>query len=74
MRFVTVTVTPGAKKESCVNTHKDRYAIGVKERAHKNAANKRLLLVLARHLDVAPKKLRIVTGHRGRNKRVEVLE
>ncbi len=72
--YLKIKVTPGARKEFFEKRADGTYIILVKEKAQENCANARALKLLSEHLHVPLKKLRIKTGHRRRNKTVEVLE
>lgn len=64
MAYIHVKVTVGAGKESFKKKTKDHFEISVKEKAERNMANTRVLALVAVHLKVAVKKVRIVNGHR----------
>lgn len=68
-----VVVSPGARRESFREVVPGSFAIAVKEEAKGNAANQRVRELLARHFAVSEKRVRIVTGQRGKNKRVEIV-
>jgi uncharacterized protein YggU (UPF0235/DUF167 family) len=72
--YLHITVRPGTKKELFEKTKSETYVVSVKEEAKENAANTRVLELLALHLRVPKNKLRMRTGHRGRKKVIEVLE
>lgn len=72
--FVRITVTPHARKESFSEIGVGKYAASVKEKAEGNQANVRVVHLLSAHLRIPKNKLRIVAGHKRRNKRIEVLE
>ncbi|MCX6713249.1 MAG: DUF167 domain-containing protein, partial [Candidatus Vogelbacteria bacterium] len=66
--YIKVFVQPGAKKEKIEKVTKDQFNVAVKEKAERNAANTRVLEVLAGFLSVPRKNLKIVTGHHSRSK------
>ncbi len=70
--YVKVTALPGSKKEKITQIKKDHFKIEVKEKAERNAANRRILAVLSAFLRVPENSLRIVTGHRGQSKIINV--
>jgi len=61
--YIHVKVTAGAKKESLKIKSEDHFEIFVKEKAERNMANTRVLELVAKHLKVPVKKVRIVNGH-----------
>ncbi len=71
--FVRIVVTPHARKESFSELGTGKYTASVKEKAEGNQANVRVLALLAQHLHVPKNKLRIKTGHKSRNKTIEVI-
>ncbi len=71
--LVKVRVTPNAKTASVTETGEDILEVRVDEKAVGNRANKRLLEILSKHLDVPKSRIRIVTGLRSRDKMVEVI-
>ncbi len=70
---LTVRAKPGAHEERVTKTAPDEYEVAVRERPEKGRANRAVLDALARHLRVAPSRLRIVMGHTARTKVVEVV-
>jgi len=70
--YIRVSVTPGAKKESFTKVSEDSFTITVKEKAKQNAANRRVLELVARHFKVTPGKVHIVAGHRSPRKILDV--
>lgn len=67
-----VKVTPGARRETFLETKLNTFEIRVRERAERNEANERVCALLAQHFGVAPERVRIVAGARGVVKRIEV--
>ena len=62
--YVHVKVTAGAKKEIWKNKSTDHFEVSVKEKAERNEANNRVLLLVASHFKVPVNKVRIINGHR----------
>jgi uncharacterized protein YggU (UPF0235/DUF167 family) len=71
--LVRVKVEAGARKETFEESAPGTFAISVKERAERNAANTRVRAIIARHFRVPLKMVRILTGHQGKNKTLQVL-
>lgn len=65
MKHVSAKVTPGAKRERIREVREGRYEISVREEAEHNAANTRVVELLARALGVPAKQVRMIKGHRG---------
>jgi len=66
--YVKVNVLPGAKKEKIERVKSDHFNISVREKAERNAANTRVLEVLAAFLGVSKSSVKIITGHHSRSK------
>ena len=66
--YIHVRVTPGAKKESIVETSNEHFAVSVREKAERNLANGRVRELLAAHYGLAPSGVRLVSGHRSPSK------
>lgn len=61
--YLSVRVSAGAKKEQFVANEDGSYTIAVREPAKQNLANRRVLALIASHLGVSEKSLRIISGH-----------
>ncbi len=70
--FVKMTVMPGAKKESVVESSPGVLRVSVREPAERNLANRRVRELVASRFGVPLGKARIVAGHRSRSKIVSV--
>lgn len=66
--YVRVEAKPGARRESILQTDDKTYSISVKEPAERNLANKRIRELLAEHLEVPFKKIKMISGHRSPRK------
>jgi uncharacterized protein YggU (UPF0235/DUF167 family) len=71
MRRVRVLVFAGAKKQKLIE-EEGRLVLYVREPAERNLANKRAVVMIAEHFGVAPRDVRIQTGHRAPNKIIEL--
>ena len=67
-RLIKVRATSGAKRESVRATAADTLAISVKEKAERNAANTRIIELVATHFSVPTKKVRMMKGHHSPSK------
>jgi uncharacterized protein YggU (UPF0235/DUF167 family) len=70
--LIKVRVKTGARKES-VHGEGSYIAITVKEKPEQNAANKRVIALLALELGVPIKSIRFVKGHKSPSKLFEVI-
>jgi len=66
--YVHARVRAGQKKEGLAAVSKDRLQIAVKEPAEQNLANRRVMVLVARHYKVAVDKVRLISGHRSPSK------
>ncbi len=66
--YIKVRVEAGAKKESFEKVSEDHFEVSVKEKAERNLANGRVLLLVARHFSVLQGKVRIISGHHSPSK------
>ena len=64
MQYIHAKVVAGARKESFEQKFIDHFEIAVKEKAERNMANTRVLALVAEHLKVPMKKVRIINGHK----------
>ena len=70
--YIRVKVTPAAKRESLETIGEDSLAIAVREPAQRNLANNRVLELIAREYRIDASSVRIISGHRSRNKLIEI--
>lgn len=62
--YIKVRAETGAKKESLVALNATTFTITTKEKAEQNAANRRILELVAAHFKINTKEVRLVRGHR----------
>lgn len=74
MTYIKVRVKTGQKKESVLEKSATSFSISVKEKAERNAANVRIIKIIAERLGVPIKKVRIVSGHHSPSKTLSVAE
>jgi uncharacterized protein YggU (UPF0235/DUF167 family) len=70
--LIRVRVKTNAKKEEITAEPKNIFAVSLKEKPEQNLANKRLVLVLGKHLRVPIANIRIVRGHKAPLKVISV--
>lgn len=72
--YIKVRVTAGAKKEAVTKVSKSSYKMSVKQPAERNLANVRVIELMASHLKVPAKTVRIINGHHSPSKLLSVEE
>lgn len=70
--IVTVHAKPGAKKEGIAWLDKDTLKISVRAVAEKGKANEAVIELLAKELNVAKSRIRLVRGATTRIKQLEI--
>jgi uncharacterized protein (TIGR00251 family) len=70
--LLRVHVRPGASRPGVAGLHAGALALRVAARPLEGAANREVLAMIARALDVAPSTVELVAGARGRDKRVRI--
>ncbi|MDP3935298.1 MAG: DUF167 domain-containing protein [Candidatus Giovannonibacteria bacterium] len=70
---ISVKAKAGAKKESVLKTGASEFKISVKEPAKEGRANEAIARVLAEYFEVAPSRVRILSGFTSRQKVFEIL-
>lgn len=71
MKILEVKVIPNSKKELVSTTGPQAYKVKVAALAMDGAANEAVIRKLAEFLNTRPKQLRIISGHKNPNKRIE---
>lgn len=66
--YLKVRVKTKAKNESVKKVSADHYEVSVREKPEGNAANKRVLTLMARELGIPAARLRITKGHHSPSK------
>lgn len=69
---IEVKVKSGAKGALGVEKMGEVYVVRLKEKAHDGEANEALVRVLAEYFGVAKSRIRIVSGSKSHQKRVEI--
>ena len=73
MNLIRIKAFPDAKKASIEETAHQVVRIFVREPAQDNEANKAVLAAVAAFYEIPVNKLRMIAGHRGMNKTVQIL-
>lgn len=71
---IAITVSPGAARSELVGRHGDGWKVRVAAPAERGRANNALVDLLAHTLALPRDRIRIVSGHAGRRKVVEIAE
>ncbi len=71
---IKVKVKPGSKKEEVRKVNEGFFEVKIKEPPVEGKANKKLVEILGEYFGIPMGRIRIVAGHRGRVKVVEVGE
>ncbi|HEY4488029.1 MAG TPA: DUF167 domain-containing protein [Candidatus Paceibacterota bacterium] len=66
--YVKVRVRAGWKREEFEPLSPASFKISVRQKAQNNAANRRVVLLIASHFKVPAKSVRIASGHRSPSK------
>jgi uncharacterized protein len=69
---VRLRVVPGAKRDAFVGRHGDAWKVRVAAAPERGAANRAVISLLARTLNVAEATVTVVSGHGSRDKIVEL--
>ena len=70
--YIKVRVIAGAKKEEVILEKPNYFKIFVREKAERNAANKRIMEIVARQYKIKPAQVRIISGHHSPSKLLSV--
>lgn len=71
--YIHVNVTAGAREDSLEIVGENRYKIKTKAKAERNMANKAVVAMVAKHLVVPAKAVRIINGGNSPSKLISVL-
>jgi uncharacterized protein YggU (UPF0235/DUF167 family) len=70
--YVSVRVTPSAKREKLEKKQETIFNIAVKEEARHNRANMRVRELVAEHFRIAVERVKIISGHRSPKKIISI--
>ena len=71
--LIKVKVFPQSKEDSIIKKSEDSYVVGVREKAERGEANKRVKEILAEYFQVSPGKVRLIKGGKKPNKIFEII-
>ena len=69
---ILVKAKPGSREDSIEQTGKSSYQVNVKVEPKDGKANAAIVKLLAKHFDVSPSLVEIISGHFSKNKVVNV--
>ncbi len=72
--YIHVNVRAGLRKEIFESKSADHFIISIREKAEHNAANMRVLELIAAHFNVPQNHVHIVNGHHSPSKLIEIRE
>lgn len=70
--YIKIRVQTGSKKELFEKESPDHFVVSVKEKAERNLANRRVVLLVARHFNIPTGKVKIISGHHSPSKILSV--
>lgn len=72
--FIKVKVYPESPKKEIIKKTEDYFEIKIKEKAQRGEANKKVIEILSKYLNILPFRIRLVKGARQQNKIFEIRE
>jgi uncharacterized protein YggU (UPF0235/DUF167 family) len=69
---IFLKVKTGAKEEKIEKIDDSRFFVSVKERPIRGAANEAIIKSLAKYFDVSSNRIKIIAGHKAKQKIVEI--
>jgi len=72
--YLNVKIHPRSARQEITRLDADSYRVRVKAAPSKGEANKELIKIIAVHFDVTASQVKIIRGHKSRNKVVAVTE
>jgi len=70
--FINIKVFPGCRKTEIIQKSENNFEIRVKEKPLQGRANKAVMKELSNLFKIREKDIRIIKGHKGRNKILEI--
>lgn len=74
MNIIRVKAFPGSKKDHVEETGEKVLRIFVREAAQDNQANRAVIRAISEYYTIPENKLRLISGHHGLNKMIQILE
>jgi hypothetical protein len=72
--YIKVRVKAGAKKDDIEKVNENTFNVSVKADARQNMANKSVVRIVAKYLEIPENKVRIINGHQSPSKLISILD
>lgn len=72
--YIKVRVKAGAKKDEIEQVNENTFNVSVKADARQNMANKSVIRIVAKYLEISENKVRIINGHQSPSKLISILD
>lgn len=72
--YIKVRVKAGAKKDEIEKVNENTFNVSVKADARQNMANKSVVRIVAKYLEIEENKVRIINGHQSPSKLISILD
>ena len=72
--YIKVRVKAGAKKDEIEQLNETTFNVSVKADARQNMANKSVVRIVAKYLEIEENKVRIINGHQSPSKLISILD
>lgn len=72
--YIKVRVKAGAKKDEIEQVNENTFNVSVKADARQNMANKSVVRIVAKYLEIEENKVRIINGHQSPSKLISILD
>jgi len=72
--YIKVRVKAGAKKDEIEQVNENTFNVSVKADARQNMANKSVVRVVVKYLEIEENKVRIINGHQSPSKLISILD
>lgn len=72
--YIKVRVKAGAKRDEIEKVNENTFNVSVKADARQNMANKSVVRVVAKYLEIEENKVRIINGHQSPSKLISILD
>ncbi|MFA7285239.1 MAG: DUF167 domain-containing protein [Candidatus Paceibacterota bacterium] len=72
--YIKVRVKAGAKRDEIEKVNENTFNVAVKADARQNMANKSVVRLVAKYLEIEENKVRIINGHQSPSKLISILD
>lgn len=70
--IIEATIKPGSSQEKIVKNSDESYTIFLHASAHNGEANQALIKLLSKHFETGKTNIKILSGQKSRQKRIEI--